>query len=79
MLLRRSSLLLSALASRALAQLDTIPEGFDTDRWVWVSNQDPLLAVIPGKFNRTVYDAPSAANISDERVVAMSVCPFNSP
>ncbi|KAK4890174.1 hypothetical protein LTR27_011056 [Elasticomyces elasticus] len=61
-----------SLARLALGQLDAIPAGFDTDRWAWWSNEDPLLAVIPGKFNRTLWDAPSAANVSDERVQAIN-------
>jgi hypothetical protein len=58
-------------AALAWAQLDAIPDGFSTQRWSWVSNEDPLLAVIPGKFNRTVFEAPSAGQVSDERVAAM--------
>lgn len=63
--------LLLYLAGSALAQLDAIPASFDPTRWSWVSNKEPLLAVIPGTFNRTVFDAPSAANVSDQRVVSM--------
>ena len=70
---RKNLFALVCLANTILAQLDAIPEGFNASQWAWVSNKDPLLAVIPGTFNRTVYDAPSAANVSDQRVVAMSV------
>lgn len=61
----------TAAASLCHAQLDAIPDGFDAQRWAWVSNQDPLLAVIPGHFNRSNFDAPSAAKVSDEKVAAM--------
>ncbi|KAJ3572912.1 hypothetical protein NPX13_g4892 [Xylaria arbuscula] len=63
---------LLALLGRALSQLDVIPEGFSTDRWAWVSNQESLLAVIPGTFNRSNFDAPCAAVVSDERVAAIN-------
>ncbi|KPI39293.1 uncharacterized protein AB675_5222 [Cyphellophora attinorum] len=56
----------------AAAQLDSVPQGFDPNHWAWVSNTDPLLAVIPGTFNRSVYEAPSAANVSDQRVVSIN-------
>jgi hypothetical protein len=65
------SLLIIASAASALAQPDAIPQGFNTSQWSWVSNEDPILAVIPGTFNRTVFDAPSAANVSDQRVNTM--------
>jgi len=61
-------LVLLSLAGSALGQPDAIPTGFNSSRWSWVSNEDPSLAVIPGDFNRTVFDAPSAANVSDQRV-----------
>jgi len=64
-------LVLSSLAGSALAQLDAIPAGFNSTRWSWASNEDPTLAVIPGTFNRTVFDAPSSANVSDQRVAMM--------
>jgi hypothetical protein len=62
---------LGCLLGAALSQLDAIPEGFDADKWAWYSNKDPLLAVVPGQFNRTVFQAPSAGNVSDPRSVAM--------
>jgi hypothetical protein len=58
-------LVLLSLAGSALGQL---PAGFNSSRWSWVSNEDPTMAVIPGDFNRTVFDASSAANVSDQRV-----------
>jgi hypothetical protein len=64
-------LVLATLIVGARSQLDAVPVGFDTSRWAWVSNEDPLLAVIPGYFNRSSFDAPSAANVSDDRVAAM--------
>jgi hypothetical protein len=65
-------LVLLSLAGSALGQLDAgIPTGFNSSRWSWVSNEDPTLAVIPGAFNRTVFDAPSAANVSDQGVATM--------
>ncbi len=71
MLRRNLALTLGILPALALSQLDSIPEGFDTARWAWYSNQDPLLAVIPGHFNRTVFEAPSAADVSDSELAAM--------
>jgi hypothetical protein len=65
------SLLVVSSATLALAQLDAVPSAFNTSQWSWVSNEDPLLAVIPGAFNRTVFEAPSAGNVSDQRVAAM--------
>lgn len=65
--------LIACLTGVALAQLNAVPSGFNTDRWAWVSNQDPLLAVIPGHFNRSMWEASSAAEVSDSRVAAMSV------
>ncbi|KAH7312318.1 AkeP protein [Stachybotrys elegans] len=61
-----------SLVALAQCQLDGVPAGFNTDRWSWVSYENPLVAVIPGHFNRTVFDAPSAANVSDERVAAIN-------
>lgn len=66
-----NNLILASLVVGAYSQLDAVPTGFDTSRWAWVSNEDPLLAVIPGHFNRSSFDAPSAANVSDERVALM--------
>lgn len=65
------SLLIVSSVVSALAQLDVIPSDFNTSQWSWVSNEDLILAVIPGTFNRTVFDAPSAANVSDQRVATM--------
>ncbi|KAK8042337.1 hypothetical protein PG994_012820 [Apiospora phragmitis] len=42
----------------AQSQLDAIPTGFNASRWAWVSNENSLLAVIPGEFNRSGFDAP---------------------
>ena len=69
-LIMLSLLMLSSVAS-ALAQQDAIPPDFNTSQWSWVSNEDPILAVIPGTFNRTVFDASSAANVFDQRVATM--------
>lgn len=65
------SLLIISSAASALAQVDVIPSAFNTSQWSWVSNEDPILAVIPGAFNRTVFDAPSAANVTDQKVAAV--------
>lgn len=64
-------LLIISSAAAALAQLDAIPSTFNTSQWSYVSNEEPLLAVIPGAFNRTVFDAPSAANVSNQKVTLM--------
>ncbi|KAL1586088.1 hypothetical protein WHR41_04792 [Cladosporium halotolerans] len=60
------------LVGGVFGQLDAIPKGFQSDQWAWVSNEDPLLAAIPGAFNRTVFDAPSAANVTDQRVASVN-------
>ena len=65
------SLLTVSFAASAMAQVDAIPSAFNTSQWSWVSNEDPILAVIPGEFNRTVFEAPSAGNVSDQRVAVM--------
>jgi hypothetical protein len=65
------SLLTVSFAASAMAQVDAIPSAFNNSQWSWVSNEDPILAVIPGEFNRTVFEAPSAGNVSDQRVAAM--------
>jgi len=65
------SLLIISSAAAALARVDAVPSAFNTSQWSWVSNEDPILAVIPGAFNRTVFDAPSAGNVSDQKVAAM--------
>jgi len=70
-MLIKTTIRVLSLVGPALSQLDAVPAGFNTDRWAWVSNEDPLLAVIPGKFNRTMWEAPSAADVSDNRVAAM--------
>ena len=70
-MLTKTAISLLGLAGPALTQLDAVPAGFNTDRWAWVSNEDPLLAVIPGEFNRTMWEAPSAADVSDNRIAAM--------
>ncbi|KAK2030781.1 AkeP protein [Colletotrichum zoysiae] len=72
MLTKSTASVLLGLVGPALCQLDAVPSGFDTDRWAWVSNEDPLLAVIPGQFNRSVFDAPSAAKVSDTGVAAIN-------
>ncbi|KAK8028458.1 Six-bladed beta-propeller TolB-like protein [Apiospora marii] len=41
-------------------------------QWAWVSNENPLLAVIPGEFNRSGFDAPSAAEVSDNKIAAIN-------
>ncbi|KAL0934799.1 AkeP protein [Colletotrichum truncatum] len=64
--------LLAGLVGPALGQLDAVPPGFSTERWAWVSNEDPLLAVIPGRFNRSMWEAPSAAEVSDPSVAAIN-------
>lgn len=70
--------LFALLTGAALGQLDAIPKTFDRDQWAWVSNEDPLLAVIPGTFNRTAFEASSAGNTSDPRITAMFVSFFNA-
>ena len=71
MIVTMLSLLIVSSAAAALAQVDAVPSAFNSSQWSWVSNEDPLLAVIPGTFNRTNFEAPSAGNVSDQRVVAM--------
>ena len=70
-MLTKTATSLLGLVVPALSQLDAVPAGFNTDRWAWVSNEDSLLAVIPGEFNRTMWEAPSAADVSDNRIADM--------
>ena len=71
MIFDNAELLIVSSAAAALAQVDAVPSAFNNSQWSWVSNEDPLLAVIPGTFNRTNFQAPSAGNVSDQRVAAM--------
>lgn len=56
------------LASAALGQaLMDLPEGFDSapSKWAFYSYEDPSVAVLPGSFNRSIFDAPWASETSD--------------
>lgn len=61
----------SVLAAGAAAQLQDLPSGYNESQWALVTNENPLLAVLPGHFNRTVFDAPSEANVTDSRIANM--------
>lgn len=61
----------SALVTAAAAQLQDLPSGYNESQWALVTNENPLLAVLPGHFNRTVFDAPSEANVTDNRIASM--------
>ncbi|KAF2807536.1 NHL repeat-containing protein [Mytilinidion resinicola] len=40
--------------------------------WAWLSYENLSFAVLPGKFNRSVFDAPAKAEVSDERLAVLN-------
>ncbi|KAG6354321.1 hypothetical protein INS49_004926 [Diaporthe citri] len=66
------SLLMAANAGAAWAcYTSPVPPGFTSNNtgaiWAYVDYSDPAVAVIPGAFNRSVFDAPFASEVSDDR------------
>lgn len=59
------------LASASLGQaalLQDLPEAFGSSpsAWAFYSYENPGAAVLPGTFNRSVFEAPWASETSDE-------------
>ena len=50
--------------------LKQLPSAFQKSsvKWAWVSYDSPSVAVIPGSFNRSVFDAPHEGEVSDKGV-----------
>lgn len=40
----------------------------NASQWAWVSYQSPSVAVLPGSFNRTIFEAPLDTKASDESI-----------
>ena len=61
-------LLLAGSASLGQALFQDLPETFDStaSTWAFYSYEDPNVAVLPGSFNRSVFDAPWASEASDD-------------
>lgn len=57
----------SLFASQFLREL---PAEFQTNisKWAWISYNSPSVAVLPGSFNRSVFDAPHESKVSDDDV-----------
>lgn len=69
------SLLLAVNAGTAWAYYTSpVPAAFTSNNtgsiWAYVDYSDPVVAVIPGAFNRSVFDAPLASEVSDDRQAA---------
>ncbi|KAF3012868.1 hypothetical protein E8E14_011196 [Neopestalotiopsis sp. 37M] len=45
--------------------LSDIPSGFNASQWAFISYLDPSAAVLPGSFNRSVFDASFESEVSD--------------
>lgn len=52
--------------------LKALPEGYNgpNSTWAWLSYDNPDFAVLHGHFNRSVFDAPAATNVSDPGLAA---------
>lgn len=61
------AVLLSAIAL-ATEYLRQLPASFDNSTWAWVSYEMPAVAVIPGSFNRTIFDPLAETNVSDASI-----------
>ena len=59
--------LLVAAAALGGTLSQDLPDGFDSaaSTWAFYSYQDPSVAVLPGSFNRSVFDAPWESETSD--------------
>lgn len=42
-----------------------LPDGFNTSQWAFISYSDASVAVLPGSFNRSVFEAAFESNTSD--------------
>lgn len=80
--MRYALLLLITLFHTSLSApeyLRDLPEEIQTSmsKWAWVSYESPLVAVLPGLFNRSAFDAPHETEVSDEGI-AQGYVPHNS-
>lgn len=68
----------SLFASKYLHEL---PSEFQTNmsKWAWVSYESPSVAVLPGLFNRSVFDAPHESKVSDDGVAQACVTHKSRP
>ena len=57
-------------AGLANAFLSELPSSFDSSPSVWAfySYDDPAARVLPGSFNRSIFDAPCESETSDTKV-----------
>jgi len=63
--------LLFCTASLASDYLRPLPSAFkpqNESKWAWISYESPSVAVLPGSFNRSVFEAPYVAMVSDGNV-----------
>lgn len=58
--------------------LKALPDAFQDSlsKWAFISYHMPSVAVIPGSFNRSAFDAPYESKISDKNVAEAFVLPF---
>jgi gluconolactonase len=71
--MRNVLMLSTALFGKSLfasQYLRGLPAEFQTNtsKWAWVSYDSPSVAVLPGSFNRSVFDAPHESKVSDDGV-----------
>ena len=56
--------------SACCTSLAPVPENFNDTKWAYWSYEQSSLAVLPGSFNRTVFDAPWDGNSTDPDVTS---------
>ncbi|KAF2193954.1 calcium-dependent phosphotriesterase [Zopfia rhizophila CBS 207.26] len=66
--------LLFVLTSTVSGFLKELPAEFAEGpaTWAWVSYDSPSVAVLPGSFNRSVFDAPHESNVSDPVIASVN-------
>lgn len=66
-------------ASLANAFLSELPSSFASSPSVWAyySYDDPAARVLPGSFNRSIFDAPSESETSDTKLAEVYNNPLN--
>jgi hypothetical protein len=59
----------------ALNFLSDVPREFEygPSKWAWYDYSMPSVAVLPGAFNRTAFDAPWVSNTSNSALTKMLV------
>jgi hypothetical protein len=67
--------LIFSTSSAAKQFFKNLPTGFENGnaRWAWISYEMPSVAVIPGTFNRSAFDAPHVGKYSDPGMALMCV------